>query len=122
MILGVGIDIIEVERVGKALDHHAARVFTQNERDYFAKFTNPAQHMAGTWAAKEAVAKALGTGFAGIDHREIEIIRENSGAPKVHLYGRAKQRLDELGGETVLVSISHVESMAVANAAISSNR
>ncbi|HSL85906.1 MAG TPA: holo-ACP synthase [Bacteroidales bacterium] len=80
MILGTGIDIIEIERVSHAFstDRRKNRVFTQNEIESFS--ANPSR-MAGYYAAKEALAKALGTGIRGISFKEIEVLKDSEGKP-----------------------------------------
>lgn len=121
MILGTGIDVIEVERVQKAATKEAflRRVFTEGERAFFAEKNGCAQAMAGTFAAKEAVSKALGTGFAqGVDLRDIEIVRRPEGEPFAQLFGGAKARLAQMGGKRVHISISHIKAIAVAQAVI----
>lgn len=118
MILGTGIDIIEVDRVAKAAakEGFMHRVFTEEERLRFAKFNNSPQHIAGAFAAKEAVSKALGTGFGIVEWKEIEILHYESGQPYARLRGNAQKRMEELGGEKLHISISHVKSMAAAQA------
>ena len=121
MILGTGLDVIEVERVQKAAAKEAflQRVFTEAERAYFAQKDGCPEAMAGTFAAKEAVSKALGTGFAqGVKFKDIEIGRGADGAPVARLSGGAGARLAKLGGTRVHVSISHIKAIAVAQAVI----
>lgn len=118
MILGTGIDIIEVDRVAKAAakEGFMHRIFTQEELLRFAKFNNDPAHIAGAFAAKEAVSKALGTGIGAVEWKDIEILHHQSGQPYVKLYGNAQKRMQELGGETLHISISHVKAMAAAQA------
>lgn len=121
MILGTGIDIIEVERVQKAAakDSFLRRVFTEGERAYFAQHSGNAETMAGVFAAKEAVGKALGTGLAeGVWFQDIEIVHRAGGMPFVKLAGGAKERLEALGGSRVHISISHIKAIAAAQAVI----
>lgn len=121
MILGTGVDVIEVERVQRAAAKEAflSRVFTAGERAFFAERNNSPQTMAGTFAAKEAVSKALGTGFSeGLGLQDIEICHLESGAPYAALTGAAKARLESMGGTRVHVSISHIKTVAVAQAVI----
>ncbi|QDT64200.1 holo-ACP synthase [Calycomorphotria hydatis] len=120
-ILGLGTDIVEIDRVSDLLDRHGEhfidRTFTERERAYCEKHKNCAQNFAGRWAAKEAVAKSLGTGFVkGVGWTEIEIINEKSGAPKVHLSGETKEFAGGLGVTEILVTISHSKAYATATA------
>ncbi len=112
----VGIDIIETARIQGVLERHDARflgrVYTEWERRYCRRNV---LHLAGRWAAKEAVSKVLGLGVRGVGWREIEILRTPMGQPTVTLHGRARQRALTLGlQEPVSVSISHIRDVAVA--------
>ena len=113
MIDGIGIDIIEIERVAKAVANarFRQRVFTDAEREYCDGATN-AERYAGRFAAKEAVAKALGI---GLNWRDVEILCGDAGAPRPRLHGQAAERL---GGRRLLVSISHCRTYAVAQAIV----
>jgi len=121
-ILGHGIDLIEVARIRKMLgDHEArflARVFTQSEQRYCdANPARRAEHLAGRFAAKEAVLKVLGTGWSGgIAWTDVEVVREPSGRPGVALHGKAADAAAELGIVTILLSISHTGTHAMASA------
>ncbi|MEA5058642.1 MAG: holo-ACP synthase [Candidatus Pelethousia sp.] len=121
MIVGTGIDVIEVERVEKAAakEPFLRRIFTPAERAFFEEKGGNTQTLAGTFAAKEAVSKALGTGIAeGVNFLDIEIIRRPEGEPFVQLSGGAKERLKKIGGKRVHISISHIRTIAVAQAVI----
>jgi holo-[acyl-carrier protein] synthase len=112
----VGIDIIETARIGAVLAKHDARflkrVYTEWEQRYCR---HNVLHLAGRWAAKEAVSKVLGLGVRGVGWREIEIRRTPMGQPTVTLHGRAEQRAKALGlREPLSVSISHIKDLAVA--------
>lgn len=112
----VGIDIIETARIKAVLEKHDARflkrVYTEWEQRYCR---HNVLHLAGRWAAKEAVSKVLGLGVRGVGWREIEIRRTPMGQPTVTLHGRAAQRAKALGlREPVSVSISHIKDLAVA--------
>ena len=93
MITGVGTDLVEIARVQKAIGRSAflEKIYTEKERELIAK--RPVR-AAGNFAAKEAVAKALGCGFAGIAPREIEVLRKPSGLPFVVLHGKAKRKAE----------------------------
>ncbi|MHC5081695.1 MAG: holo-ACP synthase [Planctomycetota bacterium] len=117
-ILGIGTDIIEVERVRSALQRHGnrfvTRAFTEAEAGYCGTQADPAVHFAGRFAAKEAVLKALGVGWSGgVGWRDVEVLSD--GAPRVRLLGRAADLARAQGvAEPVMISIAHVQSMAVA--------
>lgn len=122
MIVGIGCDLIEIERIQKACEQitFMNKVFTENEQKWFAKHPGP-QHLAGNFAAKEAVSKALGTGLAlGIAWTDIEILHDNTGRPLVHLTNVASKKLASMGGRQVLVTISHSQNLAMAYAVIDS--
>lgn len=119
MIVGIGIDIIEIERIGKACcnPRFLNRVFTEKERKYFEMRGNNPRTMAGIFAAKEAVMKAMGTGIK-VGWQNIEVFHGPDGEPHIKLYDRAACRLSSMGGKKVWVSISHVRELAVAQAII----
>lgn len=122
-ILGNGIDIVDVERIERMItrqkDRFLQRVFTQEEIDFCKKKARPAVHFAARFAAKEAVAKALGTGFSkGIRMRDIEVVRAEDGAPKVNLHGKASKLYDALGGKSIFLSLSHTGEQAIAHVII----
>ncbi len=103
---GVGIDLLEIERLERALERHprlAERLFTDAERAYAAGRARPGQHLAARFCAKEAVAKALGLG--GWSFRDVEVVAAD-GPPSVRLSGAAARRARELG-VTVSVSLTH---------------
>jgi holo-[acyl-carrier protein] synthase len=114
----VGLDAIEIVRVAEAIERHGerflARVYTDEERRIASALGDAAsQFFAGRFAAKEAVLKALGTGYAqGLAFREVEIRRDEAGAPHVALSGVAGERARELGITKILVSITHTRSDA----------
>jgi holo-[acyl-carrier protein] synthase len=111
----LGIDIVKVERIARAIAKHgrrfAGRVLTAAEDAYVR---DRPENFAGRWAAKEAVSKVLGLGVRGVGWREIEIVRLPTGQPTVRLHDRALRRADQLGMERVAVSISHEHEYAVA--------
>ena len=120
MIIGVGIDLIEVERVQRMLDAHGSRLldrlFTNGEREYSLGMARPALHLAVRLAAKEAAFKALsGTeGARGIGWAEIEVTRDALGRPSVTFHGMAAVRAEELGVVRCLCSLTHTDSNAAA--------
>ena len=110
----VGVDIIEIGRIKQAVsrwqDSFLNRIYTENE----LKIARSASSLAARFAAKEAVMKALGTGFPGVSWKEIEIVNSTDGAPLVKLYGRALQRSHELGLTRFEISLSHSRKYAIA--------
>lgn len=113
MITGIGTDIVEIERVRGAMERRrgfASRVFTQAERDYCGTGANSFERYAGRFAAKEAVAKALGVSLSWLD---VEILPNAVGKPEVRLHNHAA---DVAGERRVMVSVSHSKLYAVANA------
>jgi len=121
-ILGHGIDIVETARVKRLVDEHGQRfldrVFTAAEHAYCAG--NPKryyEHLAGRFAAKEAVLKVLGTGWrGGIAWTDVEVTKEVSGQPKVRLTGECERIARQLGISRWQLSISHIETHATASA------
>ncbi|MBV9691963.1 MAG: holo-ACP synthase [Ktedonobacteraceae bacterium] len=113
--IAVGIDIIEVERVRRAVERHGERflrrVFTEQE---VQQCRSKAARLAGRFAAKEAICKALGTGLHGVSWREMEIVQLRSGRPSVRLHARAKQRADLLGLSAFDVSIADLAQFSLA--------
>lgn len=112
MILGIGVDLVHVARIGQALDRFGERMkrrlFTPGEIAWCEGRVSPAQHFAVRFAAKEAFLKALGTGKrAGIPWREVEVVREDSGRPRLVLHGQAKLLCDSRGVRQALVSLTH---------------
>jgi holo-[acyl-carrier protein] synthase len=115
-IVGVGVDVVEVERVQRILDRRSTfrdRVFTPEEVAYCEGKAVPARYYAARWAAREACVKALG-GVRGFRWRDIQVVRMPSGAPQLTLAGPAKERADRVGATAVLVSFSHEGSLATA--------
>ena len=113
MIAGVGTDIVKVERVLRAYGREAfkTRVYTQNEQEMIGERYARA---ADNWAMKEAVVKALGTGFGRIAPAEVELLRDAAGAPYCILHGAAWQCAQELGIGCIHVSASNEKEYAVA--------
>jgi len=119
MIIALGIDIVEITRIGEVLgrrgERFRARVFTAGEIEYCEQRGSPLASYAARFAAKEAAMKALGTGWAGgIGWRDVEIVRLEGGKPAIKLAGRAEQRFAELGAVRVHVSLSHSGDLAIA--------
>ena len=116
--VGLGVDIVEIDRMKRLLvrtPSFAERVFSPEERAYCDKMANPATHYALRFAAKEAVVKALGTGFSeGIGVRDIEVERAKNGKPIAKLSGRALEIAEEQGVRELSISLSYTHTDAVA--------
>lgn len=114
-MLASGVDIIEISRVRRVLERYGQRfldrVFTPREIAYCA---GRAANLAARFAAKEATMKALGTGVRGVGWKDIEVVRQESGAPTVELHGRGKGRAQRLGVVHIALSLSHSREYAVA--------
>lgn len=116
-LTGIGIDLVEVPRIQEMLEKHGQRfkerTFTAAEIAYCDGCAEPAMHYAARFAAKEAVAKALGTGIwaDGVSWTDIEVLREASGKPVIILHGMAKEHAGEA---TCLVSLTHTRELAMA--------
>jgi holo-[acyl-carrier protein] synthase len=120
-VLGIGTDIIECLRIARMIERHGElfidRVYTATEIQYCRSRKQATQHFAGRWAAKEAILKALGTGWRkGISWRDVEVRNERGGKPVVALRGGARDVVEQLGIQKLLVSISHCRSHAIAYA------
>jgi holo-[acyl-carrier protein] synthase len=118
-LISIGTDIIECVRIAQMIEKHGEvflqRVFTRREIEYCSSRKAATQHYAGRWAAKEAVLKVLGTGWArGIQWTDLEIQNEVSGAPVMKLSGKAAEIAKERGIQEVMVSISHCRAYATA--------
>ena len=114
-MLHTGIDLIEVERFRsqkpEIRQRFLARVYTDAELAYCGEND---QHLAGRFAAKEAVSKALGCGIGEVSWQEIEILDDELGAPVLHLHGKAAERAERMGLTDWSVSITHVKEYAAA--------
>ncbi|HLL79381.1 MAG TPA: holo-ACP synthase [Ktedonobacteraceae bacterium] len=113
--IAIGIDIIEVDRVRKVYEHHGERflkrVFTEAE---IRQCRGKATRLAGRFAAKEAISKALGTGIHGVAWREMEVVQLRSGRPTVTLHGNARKRAELLGLSAFDVSIADLQAFSIA--------
>jgi holo-[acyl-carrier protein] synthase len=110
----IGVDIIEIDRIGQAIEswgeRFLRRVYTDAELELYKK----TEALAVRFAGKEAAVKALGTGMRGVGWKDIEILHEPSGKPLVNLYGRAQEKASDLGLKGLAVSLSHSREYAVA--------
>ena len=118
MILGTGIDIIEVERISVSVGRDSGfrdLVFSQNEIKYCNAKAFPPEHYAARFAAKEAFLKAIGRGWdSGLSLHEIEIVNELNGRPSIRLSGETEKELSKMGIKNIHVSLAHLKSMATA--------
>lgn len=118
-VLGIGTDIVESLRIAQMIERHGelflGRVYTPHEIAYCTERKAALQHYAGRWAAKEAVLKAIGTGWAkGITWTDVEVRNETGGQPRIVLGGAAREMADQMGIGEVLISISHCRTHATA--------
>jgi holo-[acyl-carrier protein] synthase len=120
-LIGIGIDVVEVDRIADALERHGDafrdRIFTESERAYCSSQKRPALHYAARFAAKEAVAKAFGTGIGkDLGWLDMEIIRRPSGEPALELSGTGKAYAEANGIADVKISLTHARDYAAATA------
>lgn len=119
-IKGTGLDLVEVARIRTLLEKHGARftekTFTEGEREYCGRCADPAMHYAARFAAKEAAAKALGTGLwaEGVDWRDIEVTRAANGKPGMLFHRAAQCHAARLGVSRAHVSLTHTREHAMA--------
>jgi len=115
MKLATGVDLIEISRIDEVVarhgKHYLERIYTPAELEQCGK---RAESLAGRFAAKEAVAKALGSGIGDVTWKEIEVLGDENNAPVLTLHGEALKKANELGLSTWSVSISHSQSHSVA--------
>lgn len=119
MIIGIGMDVVEIDRFARALERHSRRArtrfFTKAEREYCDIHPNSIPSYSVRFAAKEAFAKALGSGIAqGIMWTDVEVIRADSGQPAIVLHNRAKALFEERGGKKIWVTLTHSRNIASA--------
>ena len=116
--LSVGIDLVQLSRIQESMatfgDRFLRRVFTEGEIAYATRRRNPAPHLAGRFAAKEAAMKALGTGHSqGVLWRDIEVVRV-SGPPQLRFHGGAARRFERMNAGGSLLTITHSQTLAIA--------
>jgi len=119
MIVGLGLDLVEVDRIRSVHQRHperfVQRILTDAERAYVLRHRDPAERLAGRWAAKEAALKALGTGLAaGIRWRDVEILPDELGRPTLSFHARALERARQLKANAYHVTITHGNGLAMA--------
>lgn len=126
MIIGIGVDIVEIEKLRLAMTRRGERLrnraFTAAEIAYCEERANPYQHYAARFAAKEAAFKAIGTGWRnGIGWHDAEVRNELSGKPGLILSGRAMEIAHKLGAQSYWLSLSHTDTYAVAQVVLEGN-
>jgi holo-[acyl-carrier protein] synthase len=119
MMVGIGVDIVEIPRLRRTLERYGnrfiRRIFTSAEQEYCLARADPAPHYAVRFAAKEALFKALGTGWAkGVTWLDVEVHREPHAAPQLGLKGEAEKLSKTLGMKSIHISLSHSENTAIA--------
>ncbi len=119
MFIKIGTDICSIKRIEDSYarfgSRFARRILTDSEQEYvFHNSKHSGPRFAARFAAKEAMSKALGTGWRGIDWKEVEVINKRSGEPSIHLHGRAARLAETLGLEKIEVSLSHEREFATA--------
>jgi holo-[acyl-carrier protein] synthase len=120
MIIGSGIDLVEIRRIKRSIDRYGSRflnrVYTGAEQAYCLRKRNSAESFAARFAAKEAAAKALGTGISyGVNWLEFEVVREPSGRPSIKFHGRAAEIAARMGFSSVALSLTHTAELASAS-------
>lgn len=120
MIIGSGIDLVEIARIQQSLERYGPRflnrVFTASEQAYCMRKRHAAESLAARFAAKEAAAKALGTGISrGVNWLEIEVVRESGGRPSIRFHGRAAEFASRLGVVHAALSLTHTASLSMAS-------
>lgn len=123
MIVGSGIDLVEISRIEQSVERFGKRflnrVYTPAEQAYCLRKRNSAESLAARFAAKEAGAKALGTGIShGVSWLEIEVVREPSGRPTIRFHGRAAEIAQRMGVGHVALSITHTSALSMASVVV----
>ncbi len=119
MIVGIGTDLAEVDRIGQSIARYGSRflnrIFTERERAYAGGRANSTERFAARFAAKEAGMKAIGTGWnRGVTWKDFEVVNERSGRPTLHLSGAAEKIASQLGVRRSSISLTHTAQMAFA--------
>ncbi|HZB87788.1 MAG TPA: holo-ACP synthase [Terracidiphilus sp.] len=127
MIVGSGIDVVEIERIRHSVERYGQRfldrVYTRAEQAYCLRKRNAAESLAARFAAKEAGAKALGTGISrGVNWLEIEVHRAPGGRPTLEFHGRAAEIARALGTARAALSLTHTAQLAVASVVLESGQ
>jgi holo-[acyl-carrier protein] synthase len=119
LIVGLGLDIAEVDRIKAAIERHGQvflrRIYTPKETEYCERFKNKYERYAGRFAAKEAAMKALGTGWSrGVRWVDVEVVREKGGRPTIALSGEAAKIARKLRVSRIALTITHTQNQALA--------
>lgn len=119
MIVGLGIDVVEIDRIRALYQRHSdrfvGRILTNAEREYVLRHRDPTERLAGRWAAKEAAFKALGTGLdKGLRWQDVEVLPNADGKPELTFHGKASDITRALEANRIHVSISHSQLVAMA--------
>ena len=127
MILGSGIDLVEIGRIKQSMERYGQRfldrIYTAAEQAYCLRKRNAAESLAARFAAKEAGAKALGTGISrGVNWLEIEVSREPGGRPALRFHGRAAEIAARLGVAHAVLSITHTDQLSMASVVLEDGR
>ena len=120
-VVAHGVDLVDCKRLAEAIHRHGQRflqrIYTANELAYCCGRKREIEHLAGRFAAKEAVLKVLGTGWKnGIAWTDIEVMNKPSGQPVVRLSGQCRKIADQQGLSSIIISISHIDTHAIASA------
>ena len=127
MIVGTGIDLVEIARIQQSMERFGQRflnrVYTETEQAYCLRKRKAAESLAARFAAKEAGAKALGTGISrGVNWLEIEVVREPGGRPTLRFHGRAAEIAGHLGVAHAALSLTHTGDLAMASVVLEDGR
>jgi holo-[acyl-carrier protein] synthase len=125
MIIAIGVDLVEISRIEEVFarrgERFRRRVFTEGEISYCERRASKLASYAARFAAKEAVMKALGTGWSdGVGWKDIEVVSGPGGAPLIQLYRSALERMRQIGATRVLVSLTHSGELAIAQVVLES--
>ncbi|HZP34497.1 MAG TPA: holo-ACP synthase [Candidatus Acidoferrales bacterium] len=125
MIIGLGVDMEEITRIGEAITRHGRafldRIFTSGEIAYCERHRDAVERYAARFAAKEATMKALGTGWSkGVRWRDIEVARQPGSRPTIILHGAARQHAERMGARHISLSITHTGKFALAQVILES--
>ncbi len=124
MIRGIGVDAVEIQRIEELIvrwgDKFLEKIFTQKEIEYCSAKKNPSQHYAVRFAAKEALSKAMETGWTGIfQWKDVEVVNATSGRPEIRTYGKISDALSQV---IINISLSHTDNIAVAVVIVETNQ
>jgi holo-[acyl-carrier protein] synthase len=119
MITGIGIDVVQNDRIRDSIERFGERflkrIYTEGEMEYCKNCVHPEIHYAARFAAKEAAFKALGTGWAaGVKWKDVEVVRLKSGQPELHLHGEALTHATSAGATRFYVSLTHDQLVSCA--------